>query len=286
LIFTDLDGTLLDYHTYSFKKALPALKEIKKEKIPLILCTSKTCAETEFYLKKLKILHPFIVENGGAIFIPKGYFHKRFSNLKKRSKYWVKELGTSYQTLRKRLGEVSQKFKVKIKGFGDMKPEEIAKKYELSLREAKLSKKRQYDEPFYFVSKIDFEILNKIKKEFAQLNLFLTKGGRLFHLTGKNDKGRAVKILKRMYEMEWNTKVKAIGIGDSLNDLPMLRIVDFPILVKLQDESYDKDVLKNIKPILSLGIGPQGWNEKVLEILENFNGRWLCLSQRRRIKIP
>lgn len=270
LIFSDLDGTLLDYHTYSFKKALPALKEIRKRNIPLILCTSKTQTETEVYLKRLKIKHPFIVENGGAIFIPKNYFSKRFPRLKSRNKYWVKELGTFYGILRKKLIEVTQKYGIKVQGFGDMKPEEISKRYKLSLKEAKWSKKRGYDEPFYFVSELDKKRLNKIQKEFVKFNLFLTKGGRLYHLTGKNDKGKAVKILERMYEMEWKIKVKTIGIGDSINDLPMLKAVDFPVLVKLQDENYDKDVLKNIKPILASGIGPEGWDEKILEILKEF----------------
>ena len=71
LIYTDLDGTLLDHHTYSFQKALPALAEIKKRSVPLILCSSKTKGEIEEYQKKLKVRHPFISENGGAIFIPR-----------------------------------------------------------------------------------------------------------------------------------------------------------------------------------------------------------------------
>jgi len=79
VIFTDLDGTLLN-DKYSFKNAKQALKSIKNKKIPLIFCTSKTELETKIYIKKIKINHPFIVENGGAIFIPKGYFNFKFWN--------------------------------------------------------------------------------------------------------------------------------------------------------------------------------------------------------------
>ena len=57
LIFTDLDGTLLDYKTYSYKKASKALSLIKKDKIPLIFCTSKTKAEIEYYGKELNNKH-------------------------------------------------------------------------------------------------------------------------------------------------------------------------------------------------------------------------------------
>ena len=78
IIFTDLDGTLLDHKTYAATKARQALLCLKKNNIPLIICTSKTRPEIEFYRQKLRISHPFIAENGGAIFIPKGYFSFKF----------------------------------------------------------------------------------------------------------------------------------------------------------------------------------------------------------------
>jgi len=73
LVFTDLDGTLLDSDTYSYKSALPALKLIKNKKIPLIFCSSKTKSEIEMYRKRIGNDDPFISENGGGIFIPKDY---------------------------------------------------------------------------------------------------------------------------------------------------------------------------------------------------------------------
>jgi len=74
LIFTDLDGTLLDAAHYSFAPAQPALELIRSRGIPLILCSSKIRAEMEVIRNKLDIRHPFITENGGGIFIPDGYF--------------------------------------------------------------------------------------------------------------------------------------------------------------------------------------------------------------------
>jgi mannosyl-3-phosphoglycerate phosphatase len=53
LIFTDLDGTLLEQATYSFEAALPALQALRERNIPLIICTSKTRAEIEWFRSKL-----------------------------------------------------------------------------------------------------------------------------------------------------------------------------------------------------------------------------------------
>ena len=49
VLFTDLDGTLLDLFDYSYDAALPALEFLKKRKIPVIVCTAKTLAENEYY---------------------------------------------------------------------------------------------------------------------------------------------------------------------------------------------------------------------------------------------
>ena len=46
-----------------------------------------------------------------------------------------------------------------------------------------------------------------------------------------NDKGKAVRALKELYSEKF-LEIKTIGLGDSLNDLPMLEAVDVPVLVK------------------------------------------------------
>jgi len=74
VVFSDLDGTLLDHDTYSFDDARPALERLGHAGVPLVLCTSKTRAEVEPLREALDNDSPFIVENGGAIMIPDGYF--------------------------------------------------------------------------------------------------------------------------------------------------------------------------------------------------------------------
>ena len=47
IIFSDLDGTLLDQADYSFAAAKPALGMLRTRGIPLVLCSSKTRVEIE-----------------------------------------------------------------------------------------------------------------------------------------------------------------------------------------------------------------------------------------------
>jgi mannosyl-3-phosphoglycerate phosphatase len=71
IIFTDLDGTLLHPKSYSFQEAMPALDLIRAQGIPLVLCSSKTRAELEIYRARLDNGDPFIIENGGALYVPR-----------------------------------------------------------------------------------------------------------------------------------------------------------------------------------------------------------------------
>ncbi len=262
LVFTDLDGTLLDYHTYSFEPALPALKALKEKNIPLIICTSKTRAEIEKWRLKLENVHPFISENGGAIFIPKGYFSHKFCFEREKNNYLVIELGTPYAQLKETLSQIRRSLQLELRGFGDLSPEEVAELCGFSLEEANLAKKREYDEPFL----LDEERSIKKMQEMANIsNLQVTRGGRFFHLMGENDKGKALRLLTDLYR-EKTEHIEAIALGDSLNDLPMLRAADHPVLVQKPDGNYDLEVkVPNLH--LAPGIGPAGWNASVLELL-------------------
>ncbi len=96
VIFTDLDGTLLDRVTYSYDKTLLTIAYLREKGIPLVFCSAKTRAEQEWYQEKLGIRAPFIVENGGAIFIPQGYFPFSFIKGKAEGRYQIIELGIPY----------------------------------------------------------------------------------------------------------------------------------------------------------------------------------------------
>ena len=74
LVFSDLDGSLLDHDTYDWQPARPALDVLKQHDIPLVLVSSKTLAELEDYRTQFGLRHPMVAENGAAIYVPANYF--------------------------------------------------------------------------------------------------------------------------------------------------------------------------------------------------------------------
>ena len=264
VIFTDLDGTLLDSKTYSFELAKPALLFIQQKDIPLIFSSSKTRVEIEFYRRKLENDHPFISENGGAIFIPKDYFSFQFPYDRETDWFFVLELGIFYPRIIEVLEWINKETGILIKGFSDLTEEEISSLCGLDIKEAVLAKRREYDEPFIIEGGEKEVELVKEKIEEKEMNY--AWGGRFHHILGKNDKGKAVEILKELYENQFFS-IFTIGIGDSLNDLPMLSVMDRPVFLKGED-SVSPEVLPPIQNFTIInGAGPQAWNEVILNIV-------------------
>jgi mannosyl-3-phosphoglycerate phosphatase len=263
IVFTDLDGTLIDHDTYSYEAAKPAIDLLKEKQIPLIFCTSKTRAEIEVYVKEMGSSHPFISENGGGIFIPQGYFEADYPVSRTEGIYDVIELGTPYETLRHVLADIRSHEEMHITGFGDMDATEVSQDTGLDIRSATLAKMREYDEAFKLEGG-DREAV-KLEELITASGLNYTRGGRYWHILGDNDKGKAVNILTRLYRKDYGD-IRTIGLGDSLNDLPMLRAVDMPILVQKHNGEHDP---KMDDPGLNKveGIGPVGWNKAIMGIM-------------------
>ena len=265
IIFTDLDGTLIDHDTYGFNEALPVLEQLRAMSIPVIICSSKTRAEIETYRQRMGIPDPFIVENGGAIFIPRNTLNLRGVSSIEKEQYNVVESGVPYSDLCKTWKEIKNEKSFLMRGFSEMTIEEIAASTGLPLEEARLAAKREYSEPFSFSdTPAQFRLLTTILKE---KGLRVTRGGRFCHMIGLNDKGKAVRVLKRIYAGTYpDKKIWTAGLGDSPNDIPMLRPVDTPIVI-WEKTGEGERIEGTDSTVYSDKAGPGGWAETVQSIL-------------------
>lgn len=264
IIFTDLDATLLDHDTYSFEAAKPSLNIVREKEIPLILTSSKSLEEIGEVQNELGIIHPFIVENGGAICFPPEYF-KFEEDMPVVDGFQIKLLGPSYNEILQNLTGIKQSANYDFRGFNDISLEEVMALTNLTQEKAQKAKTRLCSEPLIWED--SEENLREFKILLKKKGLKLLKGGRFYHLMGNTDKGNAVRKLTGLYKTKFpEVQFKTIGIGDSPNDIELLREVNFPVLVQRPDGSYI-DIPAEIEVILADGIGPIGWNSAVTELL-------------------
>jgi mannosyl-3-phosphoglycerate phosphatase len=261
VVFTDLDGCLLDQDTYSFDAARPALEWLTRCGIPLVFVSSKTRSELAFWRRVTGNVHPFVMENGGAIVIPKGYFERAFPGQRPSRAADVIELGMRYAGLVSELRRASRVSRCRTLGFNDMTPEHIASKFSLSLTQAKMARKREFDEPFLILDGARKEAL---LQEIEGAGLTCSSGARLLHLSGHSDKGIAVRELIRRYRLAWGP-VRTLGLGDGMNDLPMLESVSVPVILRSPAARRLSRLLPSA--IVTEEPGPEGWNQAVLSLI-------------------
>ena len=266
-VFTDLDGSLLDHHAYTFQNARPALERIREQRIPLVFITSKTRPEVEMLQAAMGLRDPFIVENGAAIFFPDRYREWQIDAGFRQPPYTVIQLGASYPEIRRFVQRVKPGFN--IRGFGDLSAHDIERLTGLSPKLAGLAKQREFTEPFLMEDDariIDLQLV-------AEASGFkITRGGRFYHLMGSGqDKGIALRRTVSVFLQNTHQRLLTIGLGDSANDVGMLESVDIPILIPHPDGSYEKLDLPNIKR--ARRPGSSGWSETILDVLKTFEVR-------------
>lgn len=267
VIFTDLDGSLLDHEGYSCESALPALALVRARSIPLVFVTSKTRTEIERLQAELDIREPFVAENGGGIFFPAGYRGFRIPGAIERGTHALILLGKPYAEIRRFVE--SRKSRFAIRGAGDLSLEELVNLTGLAPEQASLAKQREFSEPFLLA---DGDQLTALREEAVAEGLKITRGGRFHHLIGVGqDKGAAVRRVTEIFRANTAGELLTVGIGDRPNDIPMLSFVDIPVLMPHPDGRYEDLVLPNL--LRAPQPGSHGWNEAVKGILEGLKAQ-------------
>ncbi|MGK7933387.1 MAG: HAD-IIB family hydrolase [Microcystaceae cyanobacterium] len=265
LIFTDLDGTLLNPDDYRYDAALPLLEDLKQRHIPVIPVTSKTRVEVETLLNDLRVIDPFIVENGSGIFVP--LQHKTFIIPQPNpwQDYHLQLLGVSYEKARQTLSILSKQIGQTLIGFGDLSVEDIQEKTGLSFEDAQKAKNREFTEPFLTPNVNP----TQLKALAADLGYKIVIGDRFSHLiSAQAGKGKAVQWLQKHYQWPNPTGNKVtIGLGNSPNDLEMLETVDIPVIIPGHKGVHSG--LEGKPWQVADAVGCQGWVQAVTSILNN-----------------
>jgi len=188
LVFTDLDGTLLDHDTYSFEPALEALEQLRSLDIPVILNSSKTLAELRSLADQLDLPSPLVSENGSIIAWP---------SPEQNDSYKIEYTGASYPVITETLDQLRKQYAYQFARFHDWNAQGIADKTGLPLEAAALAGQRQGSVPLLWHDSV--EKLEAFRQQLEDAGLVLKKGGRFWHVMGQTDKVKAMQQVASAY---------------------------------------------------------------------------------------
>lgn len=214
--------------------AAAVLDLLQTDGVPLVFWSSKTRVEIEHVQQELGVNHPFISENGAAVFLPKEYFGFELPYARDLPGYRVVEFGRPYLDVVRTLHDTASRLRIPVIGFSDMSVEEVAADCNLPLLQARLATLREYDEPFRIVDQSS-SARQQLTRGLRSAHLSCVWAGRYAHAGAVFDKGAGIELLTGLYRRAFGP-VLTVGIGASLNDVPLLQRVDRPIFVQSEDD--------------------------------------------------
>jgi mannosyl-3-phosphoglycerate phosphatase len=251
VVFTDLDGTLLDFRTYRpSPPAVVLLRDLATLRILAIPVTSKTAAEVRPLMAELGLFGPAVVEGGPVIVLEEG------------SEEVTGPCRADLVVVLHQLQDLGWG----VRGMSEMPVEEVMELTGLGDAAARRAMTRSASEPFVLTGEPSGLEEADIVEAAAELGASVARGGRFRHLLGRGlDKGAGVRAVLALISAV--DGVKTAAIGDAWNDLPMLEEVDLGFLLgnAVEPEAVPPGVTRLERT------GPQGFVDAIGRILDTWN---------------
>jgi mannosyl-3-phosphoglycerate phosphatase len=209
VIFTDLDGTLLEENGSLSEDARAAVGALSVRGIPVVPLTSKTRLELERWIAALDAGGTGAFENGAGIL--------------REGRTEVLPGARPTRDLRVALDALRRQTRLPLVTFEEIPDAELTRLTGLPPTEAALAREREFDLPFLAPAEASPALSSSVS---LPPGIRLTRGGRFWHLSGLPDKADAARRLVELLRPS-----RTIGLGDAPNDATFLSVVDHPVLV-------------------------------------------------------
>jgi D-glycerate 3-kinase len=193
--------------------------------IPAVWLTSRSRLQFDDARRKHAHSHPFIAENGCAVYLPEDYFHLRPSSDPSRTRdtatvrlgrFTCIPIAQALPAAADALQALSEQTGVPVVTLRSLSPRELAQNTGLPLREAELSRQRDFDELFFFAGASDQEVEGFLAQGREQ-GLQFRQHGVLWSAAIGSSVQRCIRELARLYDraLRYHTHVVGIATADT-----------------------------------------------------------------------
>ncbi len=252
VIFTSIDGTLLDARTFDIGRGRATIRRLHAAGIPVIPVSVLTLDEIAPLATELGLRHAMVIEAGGAI--------ARWSD----TGWDVEPCGPPAQTLLDVVRDIEDRSGANLLVYSALPEEEAARISGRSGEMLLASTRRRFSEPFV----IETGSLESVIRAAAEIGFSVRRGRRFLHLCRACDEGEAFTRLR----VELGCEV-AVAVGGVAVDAEFLSRSDIPIIVPGPDGVHDPELRARVPHAhLAPAPAPDGWAAAVDQVLERLAG--------------
>jgi predicted mannosyl-3-phosphoglycerate phosphatase (HAD superfamily) len=206
-------------------KSVPGLDEftatLDHEGIPDVWVTSRSRLQFDEPRRKNGHTHPFIAEDGCAVYLPEDYFHLRPESVaSKQQKASTQRLGRftcipmaeALPAAADALETLSEDTGVPIVTLRSLSPRVLAQNTNLHQHEAELSRQRDFDEVFFFAGVSD-ENVERFLVEGRNRKLQFRQHGVLWSVAIGASLQRCIRELSKLYDRALRYHAHSVGIA-------------------------------------------------------------------------
>ena len=247
VVFTSVDGTLLDARTFEPGPSRAAVRRLLAADVPVIPMTVMTLDEMAPIGAELGLRHAMVIEAGGAI-------------ARWRGEAWeIEPCGPPAEALLDVVLEIERRSGANLLVYSALPEDDAARLSGRSGPMLQASTHRCFSEPFV----IESGELEEVTRAAAEIGFSIRRGRRFFHLCRACHEGGAFARLREELQCD-----VAIGVGGAAIDAPFLERTDIPIVIPGPDGHPDPELLASVPDArIAPAHGPRGWAAAVEEAL-------------------
>ncbi len=191
------------------------------EAIPAVWLTSRSRLQFDDARRKHGHTHPFIAEDGCAVYLPEDYFHlrpasdasgtKRAATLR-LGRFTCIPVAEPLPAAAEALQILSQDTGVPVVTLSSLSPRELAQNTGLPQKEAELARQRDFDEIFFFAGASDDEVA-RFLSEGRDRKLLFRQQGVLWSAAIGPSVQRCIRELAKLYDRTLRYHAHTLGIA-------------------------------------------------------------------------
>lgn len=206
-------------------KSLPGLDELTAgldhAGVPAVWLTSRSRLQFDEARRKNSHTHPFIAEDGCAVYLPEDYFHLRpestFSKAQKAAtvrlgRFTCLPVAEALPAAAECLEALSEDTGVPIVTLRSLSPRELSQNTGLPPREAELSRQRDFDDLFFFAG-VSEENIQRFLVEGRARKLEFRQHGVLWSAAIGASIPRSIRDLSKLYDRALRYHAHTLGIA-------------------------------------------------------------------------